>query len=224
MIKDIKNVSPFLFVWLAASSLIYLFIFWSRFNINPVEYISIAEVVNYAGHFFFLAMAVPLAIGIFELIFPSEDWQSRKYGDDPSVIRWSLFLIFSTGGLSIYIKDRYPALSAGFYTPLILTASWISTTDIAKRYIPTYVVRLTVLIFLCLSPYYAITESLKKSESVINEKDVRRLHLYGVDQLLLKELIYVGRLGNYLFYKECGSKKIFEVKADSITFQEYVIE
>lgn len=222
MFEDCKKFSPILFVWLAASTIIYLFIFWSRFGVNPVDYISVGELINYAGQYFFVAAGVSIFIGGFELIFP-KCVENKNYGSDLFVIRLSLSLITMLGWLSIYFKDSYPAISALFYAPLLTVSWWLSTTEVAKQYIPTHAVRLSALIFIFLSPYFAISESLTKSNNILHEINVKKACLHGIEEFPVHEVIYIGRLGEYIFYKKIGSQSIFEIKLDEIKYKEYAL-
>lgn len=51
MIDDLKSAVPLLIAWLGASTIIFLYIYWSQFGIDPFAYISFSEVLSYTGQY-----------------------------------------------------------------------------------------------------------------------------------------------------------------------------
>lgn len=222
MVDDLKKVTPLLIAWLGASITLYLYIYWSRFDVDPFAYISLSEVLNYTGPYFFVAAAIAIVIGISEFIIPNRK-HSKSIGDDVTPIRVVIAVAISEGFISIYFRDKWPPLNFFYYSTVFVLAAWIARSELVYKYISNHAIRITCLIFVFVSPYAAIYSAIDGSENVLKEVSSKRVYVHGAEMRADKPFIYVGRLGGYTFLKEIGSYRMYQIRSDDIQYFEYVL-
>lgn len=219
MIEDCKKAAPILLVWLTTSTIIYLQLYWSEFSISPFDYISIAEVINYTGSYLMVAAALAVLIGILEFMFPS-DLTEKRFKNDALAIRSLLALTLITGAVSLYLPKYWPDTAFIFYAVTPLVAGWGARTTPAKELINNQALRLSLLVAVVVSPYYAISSASENSSKIKNDH-VKTVKLSGIEKFNGNNVIVVGRLGAYTFIKKPGSPIIHAVLSQEIKSIEF---
>tara|TARA_R110000782_G_scaffold270344_1_gene370430 strand:- start:340 stop:1014 length:675 start_codon:yes stop_codon:yes gene_type:complete len=223
MIEDCKRVAPILLIWLGVSTVVYLHLYWSRFGIDPFGYISFYEVLNYTGQFFLVAAGSAVAIGILELLFPSIE--SRKYLEsDTDIIRLAVGLALLVGIASFFLKENFPSIVFLYFTIAPVLATWVSRTDIAKEYVTNGPIRIACLIFIFAAPYSALSLSQERASEILNDKASKKVFVKMTGSALEKELVLVGRLGEFTFLKEIGASKVVGYSSAQIEHIGYTSE
>lgn len=223
MIDDLKKTSPLLIAWLGASTIIYLYIYWSNFGVDPFTYISFSEVLNYTGQYFLVAAGTAIAIGITELIFPNKIY-SKYIDDDAILIRVVFAVAIVLGFLSIYLRDEWPPVNYLYYSTAPVLAAWVSRSELVAKYISSQSIRITCLIFVFATPYAAIDFAIDRSEDVFKEVSSKKVYVHVAGMRTDIPFMYVGKLGGYIFLKEIGSQKIYQIRSEEIRYFEYVLK
>jgi hypothetical protein len=219
MIEDCKKAAPILLVWLTTSTIIYLQLYWSEFSINPFDYISITEVINYTGSYLMAAAALAVLIGILEFIFPS-CLTDKSFKNDTFAIRALLALTLITGAVSLFLPKYWPDTTFIFYAVTPVIARWGARTKAAKEIVNNQALRLSFLIAVVVTPYYAISTAGENSSKIKNDQ-AKTVKLSGIEKFNGNNVIVVGRLGDYTFIKQQGFPMIHAVLSQEIKSIEF---
>lgn len=223
MIEDCKKAAPILIVWLGVSTIVYLYIYWSYFGVDPFGYVSFYEVLNYTGQYFLVAAGTAVAIGILETIFPGDD--SKKYLEsDKSIIRLVVAAALLIAIASVYLKNYWPSIAYLYYATAPVLAVWVSRTEMMKKYISNQPIRIACLIFIFVSPFSAVTESQRKAIEILHEESPQIINVRSEALPLNKQFTNIGKLGGWTFLKEIGVPKIYSVRTDEIKYIEYTLD
>ena len=164
-----------------------------------------------------------MAIGILELLFPSIE--SRKYLEsDTDIIRLAVGLALLVGIASFFLKENFPSIVFLYFTIAPVLATWVSRTDIAKEYVTNGPIRIACLIFIFAAPYSALSLSQERASEILNDKASKKVFVKMTGSALEKELVLVGRLGEFTFLKEIGASKVVGYSSAQIEHIGYTSE
>ena len=151
-------------------------------------------------------------------------YNSKHIGNGVTLIRIIVVIVIAEWCLSIYLRDKWPVINFLYYSTAPVIAVWVARIDAISGYISNQPIRIACLIFLFISPYAAISSSIDKSGEVFKDVSSRKVYVHATDIISGNALTYVGKLGGYTFFKEIGSRKMYQVRSEEIKYIEYVLE
>lgn len=234
--SDLKQFPLLSFVvpYALVTSLLYLFGYWSSFQINILEYVSLPDVIKLAIY--------PLVIGALISLVGFYVQVTMTFTADPEkafilvpskFARWLnwviLLLIF---GIVLFKRTGSWYVTAGFLLASLVSFNFVGS-DKLKNYIPHPSARKVILfsvsvilftsygrgkenadLILSGKRYKTVSTSVFKEKGSVNFDDKKLLE--GLDKLK-----YVGTAGDYFFFISMDNSRTFVAKYSDFHFIEF---
>ncbi|WP_209326560.1 hypothetical protein [Pseudoalteromonas sp. PA2MD11] len=202
-------------------SLLYLFGFWGAFNVNILNYITLADVLKYGLYpistFVVLVLIIYVPLAIIEMTFPQKEDESTPEVEYKKIRIWSgLFLAFLTLLVVLFINDCIEFMTITMLLPFGVTFILMNLPFFRKKF-PFALYRFFILSLNLVLVFNSYPMGYKIAE--IRKNKSQQLKIDGE----VSNYTYIDVTDKYLFLwnKETSSLKV--VKLDSISSFEYSV-
>ena len=216
MQNEIKSIAAVVVPYSLMMPAIYLYFYWKQFNIQPFEFISVADSISYAFKPFILILLnlIPICFSIGINIREDHSRKSKNERFIPEGISFPFIVIFN---LSIFvfaevgIEINYWLFGCGAVL-VVLCSLTLSYENSFKEFIKSSAARVTLFLVISLSPCLTVFFSILEAKNVVTKSSpsfILSSDLMGEDAKNSENLIYLGKLSEQLFILERKSKKVF---------------
>ncbi|CAE6692811.1 hypothetical protein [Candidatus Nitrotoga fabula] len=197
MLDDIKKVLPLLTVWSPVSALIYILAYWCSFDINPLIYISLSDLLSYGGYSSVVAFCIILSCAVVEFLSPKK--REIEKGHEKIILKLALFWFFIGGVVSLYFGLKYPLAVVGYFLSLIPIGNILSSSKFMKEQFKTAALRYAVCLLLFPSPALILFLALSEAHNINEKSSYMAVTIENVTGMKNGEYIFLGKLGDSLF-------------------------
>jgi hypothetical protein len=236
--NDLKQFPLLSFVvpYALATSLLYLFGYWSSFQINILEYVSLPDVIKLAiyplviGAFLSLVgFYVQVIVGTSFTADPEKAFivVSRKY------VGWTNWIVFFLIlGILFFKRTGSWYVTAGFLLAFLVSFNFLGT-DKLKNYIPHPSARKVILFSVSIILFTSYGRGKENAERILNGTRYKTVSTSvfkekgsaGFDDKKLLEgldkLKYIGTAGDYFFFISMDNSRTFVAKYSDFHFIEF---
>jgi hypothetical protein len=217
------------------TSLLYLFGYWSSFQINILEYVSLPDVIKLAIYPLVIGALISLVgfyVNVMTLTSFSADPEKAFIRVSSKYARWVnwIFLLLILGMLFKRTGSWY--VTAGFSLAFLVSFNFVGS-DKFKNYIPQATARKVILFSVSTILFTSYGRGKENAELILNGKKYKTVNTSafkekgtGVfnDKKLLEgqdKLKYVGTAGDYFFFISMDNSRTFIAKYSDFHFIEF---
>ena len=197
--KQLKQAAPYITAYVFFWSCIYLYNYWSAFNINPLPYISFNEIITNSSAIISQASIFALIILIIEAITPKIFREQITEEDkEKNTLQLAMYLIagaITTAAFFIWGND-YEYLRYLTYSTMIAATRPLSLTEFFQKSFDSYPTRVAIASFTIFLPISAIITPTYKAYDIRNNKGEQDI-ITRTSGLCKNGCILVGKLGDY---------------------------
>jgi hypothetical protein len=204
------------------SSVLYLFGYWSTFDINILEYTSLADVAKLAIYpVTFIVVSSSLGVVLTNIVtgelFKSKSAKGKiSFGESPTFWRVFLTVVLVLSSSILYFLK----FSSRWYLVTVILGVFFSLlldhSDLLKGTIEHSGVRTFIILTLVLLPLLSFSTGKVKALKILNNEDVRYVNIvsFREPKLLAGQvrLKYLGTTGDYFFFASENNAKVYTVK------------
>lgn len=193
--KELKAAAPYIITYTFFCSCIYLYIFWSKFNINPLPYISFNEIITNSSSLLWPSTIFAVLILISEAIFPSKSRETTPESNAKNLIYG-----FSIGALAVLAflvwHEKFDALQPIAFSTMIVCARPLSQTSFFLTAFSNASIRTAIASYFIFLPVSSVIFSTTEAANI--RKDSKEHTIIIRPQGLCSDsCIFVGKLGDY---------------------------
>lgn len=236
--EKIPNLFPIVTSYAIAVSLLYLFGYWSSFDINILEYVSFQDVLKLGiypvliGAIVTVSAILPRAI-LFQDDIKRVEPQKVFFLVNRRFARWSSLIALIAAPFSLVVfhnPERWTVFGLLLSYLAILT---IEDVKILSPLIPNFVLRKIVVSAAILLLINSFTTAKISAHSVLFGKNVKLIstqlfkekgtELFEAKGMLSGQdtLKYIGAAGDYFFFLSMDNKKTYAVKYSDLHYLEF---
>lgn len=220
-----------------ATSLLYLFGYWSAFQINILEYVSLPDVIKLAIY--------PLVIGALLSLFGfclnvmtthlihSGDPEKAFILIPHKYARWiNWIVLFLILGILVFKRTGSWYVTAGFSLAFLISFNFVGAKKL-KNYVPHPSARKIILFSVSIVLFTSYGRGKENAELILNGKRYKTIStsvfkekgtaVLNDKKLLegLDKLKYVGTAGDYFFFISMDNSRTFVAKYSDFHFIEF---
>jgi hypothetical protein len=216
--KELKQAAPYVAAYVFLWSFIYLYSFWSAFNINPIPYISFGEVIANSSAIVSQASVFALIILAAEAFAPklfresyAEANEGRIYAE---ITIYLLVGVLSIGAFFMW-GEKYEFLRYITYSIMIAAARPLSLTAFYRTSFSSYPIRTAIAAFTIFLPISAIVTSAAQANDIRGLKGEQNI-IARSSGLCRNGCVMVGKLGDYFMVLDRSSIP-YMIKSDEMS-------
>lgn len=223
MIEEYKKIASIVIPYTLSCAFLNLFFYWSAFQIQPFEYISLSEAISHAVPFLTFSAFLLMPAIFIEYIRPSKYANNPGGEDDPRYIKLLVSIPLAINLAIILLA----AANINFWTPALIGmiagilpgAVSLSHTKPLTDNFNAASSRFFVCVVICCLPAISITEATIARTAAISEST--RLYIFGSDladglESPTTKLTYIGRLADYVFLIRDNEETIVQYRISDL--------
>ena len=197
--KELKQAAPYITAYVFFWSCIYLYNYWSEFNINPLPYISFNEIITNSSAIISQASIFALIILAIEAIMPNIFREHiTKEDTEKNTMQLTMYLVAGAITIGVFFKwgNDYEYLRYLTYATMIAAARPLSLTEFFQKSFSSYPTRVAIAAFTIFLPISATITPTYKAYDIRNNKGEQDI-ITRTSGLCKNGCILVGKLGDY---------------------------
>jgi hypothetical protein len=234
--NDLKHFPLLSFVvpYALVTSLLYLFGYWSSFQINILEYVSLPDVIKLAIYPLVIGALLSLVVFFVPLTLTSftADPEKAFIPIPHKYAGWTNWAVFLLLLAMLFQRTGSGYVTAGILLGFLVSFNFVNAEKL-KNYIPHPTARKVILFLLCTILFTSYGRGKENAERILNGKRYKTVSTSifkekgtGVfnDKKLLEgmdKLKYVGTAGDYFFFISMDNSRTFVAKYSDFHFIEF---
>lgn len=231
MEQDIKKLAAFIVPYSFLCSVLSVYVYWSFIDINAFDFIALQDILVHAAPFLASALVPLFPVVLLESLFPTHKRLATSEAVEDVVLK-SYICLAAAAYVVVFILATtkygrlYPYGYSVIFCVLIAPAIKLGGAELVRRSFQNlWAACAATLIFLCF-PVLVIGMVADKATGIFDRADytyVRASNLADLGKYHpAQELIYYGKLGNYLFFQEGSSVTAIPITAfKQLEFKRY---
>lgn len=212
-LRELKYAAPFVGVYSMFWACVYLYVFWSSFNINPFPYVGGSEIFTLSALFLFQSSVFAIFILISQALMSSTD-DAGKEKSEVEGLRLRAMIVISVCSVSFFFMKEYPFLAAvviGVTMPIVTPLSYV---EILRHSFSSKPIRVAVSALIVSLPLFSIVAAKTEADQIITGKG-RLTMIRAESNVCMLGCILIGKLGGY-FSVVGANGKVIMVKTERI--------
>lgn len=223
MIEEYKKIASIIIPYTLLCAFLNLYFYWTIFQIQPFEYISLSEAISHAVPFLMASAFMLMPVIFLEYIRPSKYANNPGGEDDPKYIKLLISIPLTINIAIILLATT----SIKFWPPIFLgiiggilpgTVSLSHTKPLTDNFSAASS-RLFVCLVICCLPAISVTQAIIARTDATNDSKLQ--YIVGSDltdglESPTKKLIYIGRLADYIFLTREDEKQIVQYRLSDL--------
>ncbi|WP_343077640.1 hypothetical protein [Pseudomonas sp.] len=213
-LKELKQAAPYIAVYSLFWGCTYLYLYWSKFNVNPFSYIGPGEIITSSGKFLFQSSIFTLGILLCETFFSTteedEETRKRKIKDLKTIAVIILAMTATALYFAQYTVSFYFA-ALGFVVTLTTPISYL---DIFRHSFSSRPVRTAIAALIVTLPILSIVTAQNETKEILDNTGKLSMIRRSSDTCMAG-CILIGKIGDY-FAVLGKSGKVIMIKNDEM--------
>lgn len=205
MIEDLKKIASIVVPYSLLCAFLNLYYFWKPFGIQPFEFISFSEAFAYAVPFLMVSLFALAPVFLIELIKPSDYIHPTEPEAAQSYVGTVITVTVVLNLVAIFLAESKFNLGLIVFSGIVsgITPGAINLSDSSalKVLIQSRLARIFLCLVLCCLPAASALYAISSRSAIIERTDYQ--YITGSDIVGSSEktnLIYIGHLGDYIFF------------------------
>lgn len=213
-LEEIKHAAPYIAVYSLLCACAQLVLYWTKFNVNPFQYIDIANILSQSGMLLFQSLAFVLIVSLSDALWPQKEISDDELASEVKSLRIRATITIAMT-IPAFIAAQYHTIFYALVIGLIIVLIRpISYTSIVRKSFTPSSTRLAASAFLVSLPTFSVVTPLTDASNIIKKNGTLTLLCTSIDGIYY-ERILIGKIGDY-FALMAEDGNTFMIKSDSL--------